>query len=192
MRWLCRGNPGCTMRSSTKLLIVAVNVLACVETNAQENAAKRVTEWPGVPYSRVVGYSFVPDSKDDEFTLLRDGKFNEAKLKEVKTKEAVLAANQTKNLLKATFDYSRRTQGAACYEPHHIFVFYDSASHPIGAIEICFSCRHIGSWPVPAKQVNGHDFAALAKLSWKLGLGLGSPKVSLDWYLDLLKSFEIR
>jgi hypothetical protein len=176
------------MHSPITLIVAGLCMLVCFGADA-EDIAKSANGWPGAPYSRVVGYAFVrdPDTKWAEFTLLSNGKLDEALLKKVKTKEVVLNAEQTQRLLKATFGYDRPTRGAACYEPHHIFVFYDPNSRPVSAIEVCFSCRWIQS--TPFKEVKGNDYATLAKLSWELGLGLGSPKNTLDWYLDQQKKY---
>jgi hypothetical protein len=143
--------------------------------------------WPGVAYDRVVGYTFVNEHpKDDVLTLLRGAKLNAAQLKEFKTAEMALSAAQSTRLITAASTSQVRTPGAACYVPHNIFVFYDRAGNPVAAIELCFSCNHVHA--IPAREVDWTaDWAALAKLSWELGLGFGSSKESLDQYLDGLK-----
>src|SRR4051812_21385577 len=82
--------------------------------------------WPGVSYARVVGYTFLNEyPKDDVFTLLRNAKLNAAQLKEFKTAEVALSTTQATRLITAASTSQVRTPGAACYDPHHIFVFYD-------------------------------------------------------------------
>jgi len=175
------------MSRLAQLIAVTIYIFPCGFASGGEIPAKSVNGWPGMPYSRVIGYSFDnPHSKDDVFTLLRDDKLNEAQLKEFKTKEAPLNAAQVERLLNAAFSSKIRILGAACYEPHHVFVFYDRDAKPVAAIEICFHCDKLVS--LPEKDTDWHhDFAALARLSWELGLGLGSPKLTLDGYLELLK-----
>lgn len=150
--------------------------------HASSGAAK---PWPGATFTRVVGYTFLNEHpREDEFTLLRDEKLNEAQLKQFKTAEMPLNAAQASRLVIAASSAPVFHRGAACYEPRHIFVFYDGANKPVGAIEVCFRCQWVRE--IPEQENWKPDWVALAKLSWELGLGLGSPKVPLDRYLDIL------
>jgi hypothetical protein len=140
-----------------------------------------------VAYSRVVGYTFLSDVPDNpNFTLLGDAKVNETQLQKLKTAEAILTGSQVSRLMKAASTSTIRTPGAACYEPHHIFVFYDG-ERAVAAIELCFSCNQLNALPAPPHRWT-QNWATLAKLSWDLHLGLGSPDASLDRYLKRLKS----
>jgi hypothetical protein len=74
-----------------------------------------------------------------------------------------LTPAQTEVLLDAvTGRKPGRAVAKACYEPHHAFVFYDSARKPAGIIEVCFKCsRHrAGPDPLPGQP----DLELLEKL----------------------------
>ncbi len=153
---------------------------------AAEQPDVRVDGWPTASYTRVIGYMFDLGSKESD-SLLNNGQLREERLQKSKKKEVELNASQVKRLLSASFASKVRLTPAACYNPRHIFVFYDSDSKPVAAIEICFGCDGLDSMPV--KETNfHHDFEALARLSVELGLGLGSPTKTLDSYLEHLKS----
>lgn len=102
-------------------------------------------------------------------------------LAKLKTKEVVLEEGDVDLLLNAVFNSKLRFGLTACYNPHHVFVFFKD-DRPIAAIEICFSCDNIGF--SPEKDTDFHfDLEVLARLSVKLGLGLGPTKRSIDDYV---------
>ncbi len=147
---------------------------------------QRVDGWPSTNYSHVVGYSFDTGRAEPD-SLVRTGKLDETRLKQFKQKEVSLTPTQIGRLLSATFGSRKRLAPAACYSPHHIFVFYDKNAKPVAAIEICFGCDNLRAMPSKDNEFH-HDFADLARLSVELGLGLGAG--TLDDYLKHLKERE--
>lgn len=130
--------------------------------------------WPNAPYDRVVGYQFAnPMGLGSPFSL-QQGKVNLDALPQLKRKEALLQSHQIASLLKGTFeDENPAAVHAACYDPHHIFIFY-SGDRCVGAIEICFSCSNCMCWPAAPKGMST-SFSTLAAICKSLGLGTGAP-----------------
>jgi hypothetical protein len=125
----------------------------------------------------VIGYRFKIPSDDVEgpvpsgFTLLTKTGLNEKLLKKLTIKSAKLSSDQVSKLMKATFSASERSSPAACYDPHHIFVFYAEDGSVTNAIEVCFYCTGVSTRP-PIKEEDWyrHDFLALARLADECGL----------------------
>jgi hypothetical protein len=94
-------------------------------------------------------------------------------LETLAVKSAELNKDQVAVLLKATFSRTHRAGTAACYDPHHIFIFYSKDERVVGAIEVCFSCTGISTFPdTPKSYWYRHNFVALAHLADELGLWL--------------------
>lgn len=96
------------------------------------HAAERVTGesvggWPGVKYARMVGYYFVPEL-DGKFSSIGDNGLNVEALTKYKQQEQALQPGQIDRLLQASFASKVRFAQAACYAPHHVFVFYNEAA----------------------------------------------------------------
>jgi len=135
--------------------------------------------WPEKPYAKVIGYRFkVPsdevregDAVPSGFSLLRESRVDSKQLAELTEKSVELTKLQVGQLLNATFRTTHRTEPAACYDPHHIFLFYADDGSVVGAIEVCFGCTGISTMPgAPKRQWDRHDFVALAHLTDALGL----------------------
>ncbi len=73
------------------------------------------------------------------------------------------------------------TYPAACYDPHHIFVFYSGDGKAVAAVEVCFGCTRVSALPELTEPMwYRHDFSALAHLSDELGLWFGTRTVK-EW-----------
>jgi hypothetical protein len=57
---------------------------------------------------------------------------------------------------------------AACFNPHHAFVFYDKSSKPRAWVDICFQCSGIRSRPFGMTE--NADFPSLGELCDELHL----------------------
>ena len=133
--------------------------------------------------ARVVGFRFALPGDDTPnipiesgFTLIdHSGGLNQVLLNELKVEEAVLTAEQVDRLNAAVYGEHPSISAAACYDPHHIFVFYDDHEKVVSSIEICFSCLNIHTFPgLEENQWRHHDFRSLARLCDEIGIGIGS------------------
>ena len=134
--------------------------------------------WPPRNWKRVVAYRFrIPGEERLEpvksgFTLLRDSQVNLDQLRTLSMKSVELTPKQTSKLLASTFS-DQRDEPAACYDPHHLFLFYDESDNITNAIEICFGCTGIRTLPtLKEEQRYRHDFRALARLCDEIGIDL--------------------
>jgi hypothetical protein len=59
------------------------------------------------------------------------------------TDQKRLDKTATKRLLKALSFNDKKNVVMDCYEPHHIFVFYDYDGKPVAAVEVCLTCGRI-------------------------------------------------
>ena len=168
--------------------LISIFVVGCSRQSDSSTTTQRryhgAYKWPSVPYSKVVGYQFeIPKLPDD---LLIDGSLDTEKLKLYTIKSAELDKEQAVQLLGAVLEPQSPIGPALCFSPHHVFVFYAEDQAPVAAVEICFGCMQVKTWPHAVRSSVGHDFEALASLAVELGLGLGSThsEVSLKDYLD--------
>lgn len=160
-------------------LIATTCLLSCTKDKSSaatpRPAGHQVHGWPGKEYDRVVGYQFFnPHGPFREDSPVLGDEVRGEQLTKVKRKEVVLKPDQTTRLLKSALFSSDNGAPAACYYPHHIFVFYKGDA-AVAAIEVCFHCNGKKTWP-PAENAVGTDYPALATLSGELGLGTDMPE----------------
>ncbi|HEY1083332.1 MAG TPA: hypothetical protein VGE29_13780 [Prosthecobacter sp.] len=90
-------------------------------------------------------------------------------------------------ILDATFSRTASNPLSACYDPHHLFVFYAGNGHPLAAVELCLTCGGVDISPsdrdrdVLLSISSSADLNALAKVLEEAGLPL-TPFKSLDEY----------
>jgi hypothetical protein len=133
-----------------------------------------VRTWEGRAFDRVVGYRFADSSEWRSVLRLDLHTLDLAYLQKMKRNEAVLSEAQIDQLMDAIFGPHPFSDIAMCYEPHHIFIFFDK-DRPIGAFEFCFQCLQYRAWP--KKDLGVHEsYEKLATLCKKLGLGIKPPK----------------
>jgi len=65
----------------------------------------------------------------------------------VANKTVRLSDDEIQKLLSLVTGENRPRLGAMCYEPHHGFIFYDSAGKVVGHLEICLMCNGYYSYP---------------------------------------------
>lgn len=132
---------------------------------------------------KVVGYRFALPGDDrpdlpvpSGFSLLNEaGEVDFALLEKLKQSEAVLSPGQAQTLNDAVHGDNPEWIGAACYDPHHIFISYDGSARVTGVVEVCFSCTKVRTYPDLAKaRWWRHDFRELARLCDEIGIGLTS------------------
>lgn len=130
----------------------------------QDSIAKDISGWIGdYEYVEVVLYNSEPPHGTP---LVSSGKLNKG-----------VAKAWTKRLspeevaLLTTYITGKREpkDGAACYIPHHGFVFYGKDSKILGHLEICFMCERYYSLPRRGLATNW-DLAGLKALVTKKGL----------------------
>ena len=174
------------MRTAITSLVLAALFASCspekpsAENSNQEKAAdpielhERVPDgWAHENFSKVVGYRFGGSggSGDGYFTLCRDQKINLEELKQMASVEAELKPDQTTRLLNAVLGDADGISHVACYNPHHIFVFYAADGTARRAVEVCFECNGVQTVPrLPEDQFQKYDLVSLAKLCDQLGL----------------------
>lgn len=133
--------------------------------------------WPPRGYSKVVGYrydfpkiDYCADLLYPENSDWKEFRLNHAKLARLARVSRELGTIHIERLLKATFATKGDTGAGACYQPHHIFVFYGSDGVATQAIEVCFACRNIIVAPEPADGTPSASLRELATLCSDLGL----------------------
>jgi len=135
-------------------------------------------EWFTEDIIKVVGYRFkIPGensqgkSPGGHYSLIHDSVIDFDSLNRLKVKRINLKPKQTKELVDLVFNDGDELTPVACYSPHHLFVFYDSAGVAKKAIEICFQCNGVRAIPkLPNRQHKKVDLMRLAKLCNELGI----------------------
>lgn len=156
------------------LLLNSVDIWA-----ADPSAAKSIAGWPGVKYTKVVGYYFQPAAEvAGEFSTIDAKGFHPEVLAKYQVQEKTLQPAQIGRFLRASFASKIQFGRAACYAPHHAFVFYNEAGEPVAACEFCLSCKGFVTWPREKdnRERDGgsaRNYVELALLSAELGLKLG-------------------
>jgi len=97
--------------------------------------------------------------------IFKDGKLHETV---INREGALLTTNQVNRLLIAVTGEHPVYDVAACFNPRHAFVFYDSDRKPVAQIELCFECLEHEAKPEGAAAY--YDWPALAKLCAELKL----------------------
>lgn len=156
-------------------IVPVLLLLACAEKKASPSPAPDIrheisTTWPATGFTKVVGHRFKSDNPEG-FSFLTDSAVELTRLAELSAASAELNPAQIQELLDATFQPKPGLSAAACYDPHHIFLFQDAAGQVTHAIEICFSCTNLHALPdLGEHQWQHHDFRRLFRLCEDLGL----------------------
>lgn len=108
--------------------------------------AKRKKGFPGIAFAEVRAYAF--DLRVSERPVC-DGPLDDdgSLCSTVAQPTAVLSETQTKTLLGLLAKRDTWGSGAACWLPHHGFVFYDAAGVPVAEISVCFMCGMLSASP---------------------------------------------
>ncbi len=126
--------------------------------------APAAPSWPRVSFSEVRGYSYNTKGYGPQ-PIIKDGKLNATV---INTNGAVLVTNQVRHLLAAITGEHSPHLVAACFNPRHAFVFYDSDKKAVAQAEVCFECVQGGARPDGAAVF--FDWCALADLCRELKL----------------------
>ncbi len=188
-----------------KLLLagIALLLLACSERPKSSAAAAseippgELTDvlqgtWPPAGTARVVGYRYeIPRGAYNAYLLHseageRNRRLHHAELARLTRASKELTPGQIERLLAASFNKDGLGVGAACYQPHHIFVFHAPDGSVTQAIEICFECYGIEAAPIPAGDPPSADFKELARLCDELGLWAGE-KTAAEYISNFMK-----
>ncbi len=162
-----------------QILFFALVVSGCDRNDLSSSGASIASE----DVTRVVAFRFVLPGEDapdtpmpSGFSLIdQSGKLDLTLLSELKVKEADLTIDQRDRLVAAVYGEHPVTSAAACYDPHHIFVFYDENGQIINLVEICFGCLNVHTYPeLEETQWRRHDFRSLARLCDEIGIGMTS------------------
>ena len=179
------------------VLFVTLTASFCIPLQAEEkkpaaSGSKGKKEAPAalkLPFDRAAvkrveairfkapGESDKPDAQPaDPYTFLgAGGKTDFTKLRELTVKKADLTEAQIGTLIQGVYGKNEKMPPAACYDPHHLFLFYDGEGKIINVVELCFSCTNVNSSPpMPEANWYRHDFRKLAKLCDEAGIGLES------------------
>ena len=142
------------------------------------------------------------DPFNDKDTRIPYGLINERNIVDVAAlstrivKSKVLSKQSANEVIRGTTQGAEQHPVMECYEPHHIFIFYAYEGHPVGAIEVCFSCNRVKM--NPEVRIGGGrgsletaDLAGLAKIAFAAGLDL-KPFASVHAYVQRLDQVEKR
>jgi hypothetical protein len=131
--------------------------------------------------AKVVAYRFaIPGEGDTEspqetgFSLIsQEGVLDFALLNKLEQAKATLTSEQVNRLVDAVYDGRHKETGpAACYDPHHVFLFYNSDNVVINVVEVCFGCINLRGQPqIGEEQWYRHDFRELARICDESGIG---------------------
>ncbi len=105
-------------------------------------------------------------------SLLTDYGLDVAALSTRAVKSSILKKEVSDRVLGSVYSSENQYPQADCYEPHHIFVFFDDKGQQVAAIELCFACNRATIMPKLANEKL--DFLKLAKIVTDAGLGLHS------------------
>ena len=94
----------------------------------------------------------------------------------------------TKGLLKALSVDDKKNTVMDCYDPHHIFVFYDYDGKPVAAVEVCLTCGRIKmeASQEGTQNLYGIDINSVAEILANLKLSL-HPYKSIAEYKESKK-----
>ena len=167
------------------LIICSILVISCKNEptpKALVNVRHSLVSQDLLTSSKVVAYRFALPGEgsgqlvESGFSLFNaEGQLNLEQLERLKVKEAILTSDQTERFVEAVYAEEDVTSAAACYDPHHIFLFYDDSGSLINVVEVCFSCYNLHAFPVLDKSIwRRHDFRTLARLCDEIGIGMSS------------------
>jgi len=171
------------MRSISLFIVCLILVTSC-KTQPKPKTTVNIRNSPvsreSLGSAKIVAYRFALPGDGSEqpvesgFSLFNEeGQLNLEQLEKLKVKEAILNSDQTEKFLDAVYSEEERTSAAACYDPHHIFLFYDDSDTLINVVEICFSCYNLHAFPILEESIwRKHDFRALALLCEEIGIGM--------------------
>lgn len=189
-RCLAPGGMGCfyfkisrMMKQLAMLALCAVLVAGCgkqEEVEAPAAIKESDISIASLKASKVIVYRFSQRGDEDPKVLIEpasmitgEGSLDLQSLKTLKRAEATLTPEQVGRLVDAVYGSNEKTESAACYEPHHIFLFYDNSDALINVVEVCFECTNLSAYPELEKpQWWRHDFRALARICDEAGVGM--------------------
>lgn len=120
------------------------------------------------PFDDEIGEALHPRSH----SLLTDHGLDVAALSTRAVKSSILKKEVSDRVLASVNLSENPYPQADCYEPHHIFVFFDDNGQQVAAIELCFACNRATIMPELANE--NVDFLKLARIVTDAGLGLHS------------------
>lgn len=175
------------MKQLVILILCSALIVGCGKQEAAKEQPAAIKESEITPANlkkaRVVAYRFaLPGDGESElpvesgFSLIdRNGRVDLATLDKLKQAKATLPPGQVHRLVDAVYGRNEKTGAAACYDPHHIFLFYDDSDSLINVVEICFSCTNLHAEPqIEELQWWRHDFRELARICDEVGIGMAS------------------
>jgi hypothetical protein len=157
----------------TFLFTVLLGMGSCTHSSKKTSVSKYQGpfSWPPAEYSRVVGYAFkLPTNAWSLINRNQDG-IDHKRLVRDSIRFDQLSSCQINDLLGAVLTPKISSPQAMCYEPRHMFVFYSDTLTPIAAIEACYSCQDIVTWPKLPER-HAVDFDTLKQIRDQLGLKL--------------------
>jgi len=123
--------------------------------------------WPKVNFTKVVGYCYdsTADKTNDDI-IDKNYKLHKGI---IASATVTLTKKQTSKLISILAQPPKQRHiPAACFIPHHAFVFYDADNDVVAHVSICFMC--IGRTASPSNLRAKLDYASLEKFSRSIGL----------------------
>jgi hypothetical protein len=144
----------------THAAIIPLMLLACGPLAA-------ASSWPAKSYVEVRAYAYNAGG-DIAQPIVKKGRLDRSV---VNKRGVVLTPEQANRLIAAVTGKRPEPEWvAACFNPRHAFVFYDTDRKPIAWVELCFECGNAEAEPYQKGQV--YDVSALENLARELKLPL--------------------
>jgi hypothetical protein len=159
------------------MLLCSCDSVKPLETTSSHN------RWPFTSFAEVRAYVFANDAPKSQSThnySFNKGSYDTAATPNhwdpasyhlpkglINPEGTPLNPAQVERLLKAANSHRTPRPPADCYDPHHLFVFFDSSHHPVAYLELCFHCNNSKEQPPLAFTL---DWSELRKLTLDLGL----------------------
>jgi|ERR1700733_10170423 len=118
--------------------------------------------WPSVPYTEVRAYAY----KSAETSVRSILQGEELTTKVLNPDGIALSQSQADRLVRAVSDYHPSSiNEALCFNPRHVFIFYDATHKPVAQVQVCFECHNSECIPFIGEP---SDIRAMADICYEL------------------------
>ncbi|MEM7698809.1 MAG: hypothetical protein AAF236_10430 [Verrucomicrobiota bacterium] len=155
------------------LVFALAGLIAVMTTSCIKDSGSKPGEWHFTNFSEVRAFRLNWEDEDAFDRILdQDGNLNPTRL----PKDGVVLTDAQITALEAAVTGEHPDHPvAACFYPHHAFIFYGETGEIIGHINICFLCSNYSGDP-PGFASNW-NLAALRDIFDDIGMPLSNP----DW-----------
>lgn len=155
---------------------LAVTAILLLSQAGCTNPSDADVEWPFSGFSEIRAYRFNWDDPNGEQGQLRlYNERNGLNPNRIPKEGVRLNDQQVARLKQAVCSEHARSTAAACFWPHHGFLFLDEQGRIVGSISICFLCDNYEAYS--SGFAKRWDLQALKALFEELGMPISNP----DW-----------